>query len=95
MPHGRSGVSARISALLGGLVALALGGCSDERSSAGPRVGDPLPPDAEVGEDAPLDLSYVCGNRFLVTNARTVPVSVTFRVVGSGEEGTADVPAGT
>jgi hypothetical protein len=94
MPHRRSGVSSCISALLGGgVVLLAVGGCSEDRSSAGPRVGDPLPTDSEIGEDAPLDLTYVCGNRFLVSNARTVPVSVTYRVAGSGEEGTADVPA--
>jgi hypothetical protein len=46
-----------------------------------------------VGEDAPLNLSYVCGNRFLVSNAYGVPVSVTYRVAGSSEEGTADLPA--
>jgi hypothetical protein len=67
--------------------------CSDERSGAGPGAADPLPPDAGVGADAPLDLSYLCGNRFLVTNARTVPVSVTYRVAGTGETGVVEVAA--
>jgi WD40 repeat protein len=86
----------RFGSLLGGrLVLAALAGmalaCSDERSGAGPGAADPLPPDAGVGADAPLDLSYLCGNRFLVTNARTVPVSVTYRVVGTGETGVVEV----
>jgi galactose oxidase len=93
MPHRRSGVFPRCWPVAGAVLALGIGGCSDERSGAGPGAGDPLPADAEVGEDAPLDLTYLCGNRFLVSNARTVPVSVTYRVAGSGEEGTADVAA--
>src|SRR6266498_3484090 len=80
-------------ALSGGVIVLACAGCSDDRSNAGPRVGDPLPADVDVGADAPVDLSYVCGNRFLVSNAYTVPISVTYRVAGSGEEGTAAVTA--
>ncbi|MFL5495154.1 MAG: galactose oxidase-like domain-containing protein [Gemmatimonadales bacterium] len=79
-------------ALTGGLIVLAAG-CSDERSDAGPGAGDPLPADVDVGADAPVDLSYVCGNRFLVSNAYTVPISVTYKVAGSGEAGTADVAA--
>src|SRR5688572_25026514 len=55
--------------LLGGFVVLVSAGCWDDRSTAGPWVDDPLPADVEVGEDAPVDLSYVCGNRFLVSNA--------------------------
>jgi galactose oxidase len=80
-------------ALSGGVIVLACAGCSDERSNAGPRSGDPLPADVDVGADAPVDLSYVCGNRFLIANAYTVPISVTYRVAGSGEEGTVEVTA--
>ena len=85
-------------ALAGGrLVLAALAGmalaCSDERSGAGPGAADPLPPDPEVGADAPLDLSYLCGNRFLVTNAQMVPVSVTYRVAGTGETAAVEVAA--
>jgi galactose oxidase len=90
MPRRRSGPA---WVVLGGFVVLASVGCSDDRSSAGPLVGDPLPADVEVGEDAPVDLSYVCGNRFLVSNAHTVPISVTYRVAGSSEDGTVEVPA--
>ena len=68
--------------LLGGLVVLVSLGCSDDRSTAGPRVDDPLPADVEVGADAPADLSYVCGHRFLVSNAHSVPIRVTYRMAG-------------
>jgi galactose oxidase len=84
--------SVRALALTGGIV-LASAGCSDDRSNAGPRAGDPLPADVDVGQDAPVDLSYVCGNRFLVSNAYSVSIGVTYRVVGSGEEGTVEVAA--
>lgn len=93
MPRGRWGIPAPLVAVLGGVVVLAGVGCSEDRAGAGPRVSDPLPADAEVGEDAPVDLTYVCGNRFLVSNAHSVPISVTYRVAGSGEEGTVEVPA--
>lgn len=36
---------------------------------------------------APLDLVYVCGNKFLATNGTHSPVQVTYRVVGTGESG--------
>ncbi|MGH7527451.1 MAG: galactose oxidase-like domain-containing protein [Gemmatimonadales bacterium] len=39
--------------------------------------------------DQPIRLAYVCGNKFLITNAYPVPVSVTWRVSDSDEEGTA------
>ena len=78
--------------ILAALAGMALA-CSDERSGAGPGAADPLPPDPEVGADAPLDLSYLCGNRFLVTNAQMVPVSVTYRVAGTGETAAVEVAA--
>lgn len=78
--------------LLGGCMLL-LTGCADDRTGTGPKVSDPLPADVEVGEDAPVDLTYVCGNRFQISNAYDVPITVTYRVAGSSEEGTAKVPA--
>jgi hypothetical protein len=36
---------------------------------------------------APVDLVYVCGNKFLVTNATPSSVQVTYRVVGTRETG--------
>ena len=92
MPRSRPGCLLGGRLVLVALAGMALG-CSDERSGAGPGAADPLPPDAGVGADAPLDLSYLCGNRFLVTNARTVPVSVTYRVVDTGETGVVEVAA--
>jgi hypothetical protein len=35
----------------------------------------------------------VCGNRFLVTNAHTVPITITYRVLESAEEGEASLAA--
>jgi galactose oxidase len=93
MPGHRSVVPSRIVAVLGGVIVLASVGCSDERSNAGPTLAEPLPADVDVGEEAPVDLSYVCGNRFLVSNAHDVPISVTYRVAGTNEEGTVEVPA--
>jgi PKD repeat protein len=36
---------------------------------------------------APLDLVYVCGNKFLVTNSTRSAVDLTYRVVGTNETG--------
>jgi hypothetical protein len=36
---------------------------------------------------APVDLVYVCGNKFLATNATKSPVQVEYRVAGTGESG--------
>lgn len=35
----------------------------------------------------PVDLVYICGNKFLATNATRSPVHVTYRVVGTDETG--------
>jgi hypothetical protein len=78
---------------MGGVIMLAMTGCSEDRSGAGPRVVEPLPADVDVGEDAPVDLTYLCGNRFLVTNAHNVAISVSYRVAGGGEEGVVEVAA--
>lgn len=86
------GISRHFVMLVGGSLLLTTG-CADDRSHTGPKESDPLPADVEVGEDAPVDLTYVCGNRFLVSNAHAVPITVTYRVSGSDEEGAADVEA--
>jgi len=65
--------------------------CSEERSG-GPR-GDQPATDPTIGEDAPINLSYVCGNRFLILNARSMPVTVSYRVAGSEEERTVSIAA--
>lgn len=85
--------SGRPAALLCGVLTLAVFACSEERSSAGPRPPEAAPTDPELGDDAPINLAYVCGNRFVVTNAQGFPITVTYRVEGSEEEGTADLAA--
>ena len=92
MPRSRSGEVAGVQLLVAVLAGLSLA-CTDDRSGAGPEPAEPLPPDAEVGADAPLDLTYLCGNRFLVTNAQATPASVTYRVAGTGESGVVQVSA--
>jgi hypothetical protein len=81
----------RVLPLLAGLFALA---CREAPDEGGAPVS-PFPPGAELETDfdQPIRLSYVCGNRFLVTNAHTVPVSVQYRVRGSSEEGHVDLAA--
>jgi hypothetical protein len=40
----------------------------------------------------PVDLVYVCGNKFLATNSTTAPITVTYRVVGTNETGSLTLP---
>jgi hypothetical protein len=82
-------ISGRPAALLSGALALAVFGCSGERTGAGPRPPMAAPSHPDIGEDAPINLTYVCGNRFVVTNAQSFPITVTYRVAESEEEGTA------
>jgi hypothetical protein len=86
-------ISWRSAALRLGAMALAISACSDERTGSGPRPPGASPTDPEIGEDAPINLTYVCGNRFVITNAQRFPITVTYRVEGSEEEGTADLAA--
>jgi Domain of unknown function (DUF1929) len=69
--------------VMGGL-ALFIAGCADNSGDgAGPKLSPPA--ETEDSQDAPIRLSYVCGNRFLITNAYSVAVSVTYRVAGTNE----------
>ncbi len=79
--------------LLTGCAAAVIVGCSDERAGAGPRSGEVPATDPDLGEDAPINLAYLCGNRFVISNAQNVPISVSYRVEGSEEEGHADLAA--
>jgi hypothetical protein len=93
MPRHHFVISARRNPLWGGVFLLAAIGCSDERSNAGPTPAVPVPANEGNGQTAPLDLSYACGNRFRVYSTYPVPITVTYRVAESGEEGTVEVPA--
>jgi hypothetical protein len=76
------------------LAAVLLSACADDPGSgAGPRLDQPPPPAGEDDSDQPLRLAYVCGNRFLIANAYSAPITVTYRVIGTEEEGTATVAA--
>lgn len=93
MPRETSSRSARAATCLWAGAALATIACAGEHGDVGPGVGEPLPGDVEVGADAPVDLTYLCGNRFLVTNAHSYAISVAYHVSGSGEEGVVEVAA--
>src|SRR5687767_3177399 len=59
---------------------------------AGPAPDSPAPGAAADDSDQPIRLSYVCGNRFIVASSYSVPVSVSWRVIGTTEEGAATLP---
>lgn len=77
--------------LLMGLLGSACGDNSNP-DSAGPTnpVSEPI---GEDDSNAPLRLSYVCGNRFVLVSSYNVPVSLTWRVGGTSEEGSATLVA--
>ena len=84
----RTSAAAVLSILQVGTACLLLSSCQDTGQSPPSR---PEPPrDQDPGGSMlalPLDLVYVCGNRFLVTNATRSPVEVTYRVAGTEESG--------
>lgn len=81
----------RVLPLLAALLAPA---CREAPDEGGAPVA-PFPPGADLESDfgQPIRLNYVCGNRFVVTNAHDVPVSVHYRVRGSAEEGQVELAA--
>jgi hypothetical protein len=68
-------------------VVLPLIGCLDKGQS--PPARPEIPPTTGPAGSAlaPLDLVYVCGNKFLATNSTNRPVQVEYRVVGTRESG--------
>ena len=66
---------------------LLLSACQDSGQSPATRSEVPAVNGPGGSTLMPLDLVYVCGNRFLVTNATPVNAQVTYRVVGSNETG--------
>ncbi len=62
--------------------------CRDtSEEGAGPAPNSPGPGQPADDSDQPIRLSYVCGNRFIVASSYSVPVSVSWRVIGTTEEG--------
>jgi hypothetical protein len=66
--------------------------CRDDQQAPprGAQASDEDTP--EASSLAPIDLVYVCGNRFLATNATPLPVTVTYRVAGTNERGSLTLP---
>ena len=80
-----------------GMAAL-LGACGDDGSQAPQTRADvPLQEShsLEAGNLGPLDLVYVCGNKFLATNSTRSTAHITYRVVGTSEIGGLTLPPGT
>src|SRR5688572_895504 len=70
---------------LGSVAALLLSACQDTGQSPPARPEPPAHEEPEGSELAPIDLVYVCGNKFLATNGTRDPVQVEYRVVGTDE----------
>jgi len=85
------GTSVRPSVMLGALGVACLLACGESPDTgADVKPGAALP---EEQDEGPVRLAYVCGNRFLLTNAYSVPIGVTYRVLGSEEDGAATLSA--
>ena len=78
------------------IAALLLAACQ-ERSQSPPASSDrPLDEDdRRDGMLGPLDLIYVCDNRFMVTNSTGSIAEVEYRVLGGSEAGTLSLSDGT
>jgi PKD repeat protein len=76
--------------------ALLLNACQDSAQSPPERPERPLDEDIRAdGVLAPIDLVYVCGNKFLATNSTGTAVQVEFRVLGSSEAGSMTLSDGS
>ena len=78
--------------------ALSVAACGEDGSQA-PAARTEAPAQEaqilEAGNLGPVDLIYVCGNKFLATNSTRGTVHVTYRVVGTSETGGLTLPPGT
>ena len=73
-------------------VAGILGACGVDQQSPPQRSGAADEDTPEASHLGPVDLVYVCGNRFLATNSTGSAVQVTYRVSGTGESGNLTLP---
>jgi hypothetical protein len=70
------------------LVGLLLTGCRETQDSApAARPDVPLDQETDGSTLAPIDLVYVCGNKFLATNGTPARLDLTYRVAGTSESG--------
>jgi hypothetical protein len=81
-------------ALLAAALLTSIAACAEDQDHGpGPKTQAPAVEEGPEESDAPVRLAYVCDNRFLVTNTHTVPITVTYRVSGTAEEGAASLAA--
>ena len=80
----------RRSAALFTSVAAVLAACEQVPGPRNPPGEAPAPPDA--ADDAPIRLEYVCGDRFVIINARPQAVTIRYEVQGTGERGERRLP---
>jgi hypothetical protein len=73
---------------------LMLTSCQESAQSPAARPEIAAPAEPHGSTPAPLDLVYVCGNKFLVTNATSRSVQVTYRIAGTPETGSLTLPPG-
>src|ERR671916_695172 len=66
---------------------LLLSACYDSAQSPPSRPEPPSVPGPDGSMLEPIDLVYVCGNKFLATNLTATPVQVEYRVAGTRETG--------
>src|SRR5262249_52269556 len=77
------------------LCTIALAGCGEESQSPPSRPGSPQDQPGPAGSMLrPVDLVYICGNKFLATNATAATVHVVYHVVGTEERGALDLRPG-
>ena len=74
------------------LLSLIVSACHDA-SEHEPRPLSETPTEIDDDSDQPIRLSYVCGNRFVVVNSYSVPLSLGWRVAQTDEEGSTSVAA--
>jgi hypothetical protein len=82
----RSRPAARLGAFSVILAAL-LSACQESGQSPTARPDAPSPAGTGGSMLLPVDLVYVCGNKFLATNSTPSTVQVEYRVAGTGETG--------
>jgi len=87
-------IRAGLSTVLSLGTALLVSACLDSGHSPPARPEGPKAEGLEGSMLGPIDLVYVCGNKFLVTNSTKSPAHVEYRVVDSDETGSLTLQEG-
>jgi galactose oxidase len=83
----RANSPARFAIVCLGSGSLGLTACQDNSQSPVPRPEAPVATSPGGSTLGPVDLVYVCGNKFLVTNSTRSAAEVEYRVAGTNESG--------